>query len=402
MFDSVAPNLPVLQTVLEFYNAARRQPLRGMKVLSTQHLLGSTLSLFHALEVCGVAPHDITIVVKAYSSNAAALIEARSRGYYIFGGGPMLSDALPYEEVLEQSIFEAGKHALDKMEWASKPGAGGRNILVIDDGGRMLDTLFRNYPGVSSFACGVEQTTRGIRDLAGQTLCIPVANVGRCRAKLEVEADLIAKSMVENLDIEVASSARVAGLFGRKLLLVGFGAVGECLAPALRARSYDVAVVDSDEDHASKACAAGFPILALPSALIGRDIICGATGFPWFLPEWVDLVEPGALLVNMASSDIEFGAWKLRAAGEPVPTSASRSTPWEVLYRLEGARGLAWLAKGGFPINFTGGIDPIDPKKIQLTRALLLVGALEAASARDPGLFSLPDHIQQLIMDDLG
>jgi len=47
-----------------------------------------------------------------------------------------------------------------------------------------------------------------------------------------------------------------------------------------------------------------------------------------------------------------------------------------------GLEGKAFLLlNSGSPINLTGGADPIAPATIQLTRALLLLGTIQAARA---------------------
>jgi adenosylhomocysteinase len=395
--EPLIPELPALEAVLNWYDARRQRPFQGMQVLGTQHVLGSTLSLFRAVEACGAAPADIHLVAKAYSSNAFAMEAARTCGYHVFGGGPMTMDSSPYEEELARAVREAVQHLLP---WQTAPPARApahRSILVVDDGGLSFDTLSTDRPELMGLSCGVEQTTRGIRALSVRDLGIPIANVGRCPSKLEVEARYIAESMVDNLALEIGKLSRMRVPIGRRVLLVGYGAVGERIAEALHLRDYEVAVSEDDPSRCARAVAAGLPILPLPSALKRCDIICGATGTSWFPVEWIELVEAGSLLVNMGSSDIEFAAWKLRPIGQPLGPGDDRQVPWRQVYRIDRARGPVWLAKGGFPVNFTGGVDPIDPMKMQLTRALLLAGALEATAASEPGLFELPDPIQELI-----
>jgi S-adenosylhomocysteine hydrolase len=396
--EPLIPELPALEAVLKWYDARRRLPFQGMKVLATQHVLGSTLSLFRAVEICGVAAADIHLVAKAYSSNAFALEAAMARGYRIFGGTPMTTDSSPYEEELARAVREAVHH-LSASRMTRRAGDNAhKSVLIVDDGGLSFDTLLAGHPELAGLSCGVEQTTRGIRSLSVRDLDIPIANVGRCQAKLEVEAGLIAESMVDNLALEIEKLSRMAVPIGGRVLLVGYGAVGERVAEALRLRHYEVAVSEDSPSRLARAAAAGLPILPLPAALKGRNIICGATGTSWFPVDWIDLVEPGSLLVNMGSSDIEFAAWRLRPIGRPLGPGRDRRVPWAQVYRIDRSQGSVWLAKGGFPVNHTGGADPIDPMKIQLTRALLLAGALEAVIAPKPGLFLLPDVVQELII----
>ena len=54
---------------------------------------------------------------------------------------------------------------------------------------------------------------------------------------------------------------------------------------------------------------------------------------------------------------------------------------------------------GGFPVNFDGGVDTIPPEKIQLTRSLLFLGALQASQTREAGLHCLDDRNQHRLME---
>lgn len=396
--QSVAPKLPALEAVLAWCDARRNLPLRGVKVLAAQHVLGTTLSLFSAIEACGVVPGDIFVVAKAYSSNADAMALARARGYQLFGGGPMSDDRTPYELELEKGI----SHAIRGIAFSPNV-TPPRSLLLVDDGGLALELLCRDRPEYLERAVGVEQTTRGIRTLTDARLTIPVANIGRCAAKLNVEGPLIAASMADGLLLEL-ERLRAHGVTLRPaVVFVGYGAVGALTAEVLRSLGFDVLIIESSDAGRAQAAMDGFETGELPSAFRGRDIVCGATGRPWLLPDWFDHLEPGACLFNMASSDIEFAAWNIRPFGEPINGDQNlRRFPWTTTYRITGAAGSVWLARGGFPINFTGGVDPIDPHKIQITRGLLLAGALEAMVATKPGLFAPSPEVQRLIVDACG
>jgi hypothetical protein len=59
------------------------------------------------------------------------------------------------------------------------------------------------------------------------------------------------------------------------------------------------------------------------------------------------------------------------------------------------------LLARGFPVNFDGGPENIAPEDIQLTRALMLIGALQAAGARVAGVNRLDPRLQIELLDEL-
>jgi hypothetical protein len=108
---------------------------------------------------------------------------------------------------------------------------------------------------------------------------------------------------------------------------------------------------------------------------------------------------PGALLVNCASSDIEFGAWRYvgaQCADVPACNTADAAR-YHCTLRLKTAKGHVFLLNSGFPIDFAGGPDPIPSASIQLTRALIFAGAIQAVNERKPGLLPLGGEVQHEI-----
>jgi hypothetical protein len=158
------------------------------------------------------------------------------------------------------------------------------------------------------------------------------------------------------------------------------------------------------------AAADGFPISDdLHTPFVRRCVVAASTGGVSFPAGLHGILQPGSVLVNMGSSDLEFAAWELRE-GEGVGAvydTKSRElagddpeAPWDRHYQLTAEGGYRYLLKGGFPVDFDGGPDPIPPSAIQLTRALLLAGVLQASSETRLGVVKLDENVQQLIMDE--
>ena len=84
-------------------------------------------------------------------------------------------------------------------------------------------------------------------------------------------------------------------------------------------------------------------------------------------------------------------------------TSDSEGRRWNhpcfSLYRIGDEDHSFYLVNGGFPVNFNGGVDPIRPSRIQLTRSLLLAGAVQASHTKRAGLHDLSQNAQKLLME---
>lgn len=396
------PRLPLLEYVEKLFDVKAAQPLAGFSFLCVQHLLASTGALIESLSRCGADLSCMQIVGKAYSTNGAVLGMLRDSGIRVLDPAFRAAADEPYDAILAEAVASALAHA----QGVSRSAA--RGILLLDDGGHALSRAQGLFPPDFPIAA-VEQTTRGIRAAEALVPRFPVINIGRSRAKLQLEAPLIAASMVYNLRRLLASARNLFGDLN-EIFLIGYGAVGRAVALRLRAQDYDVTVFDNAAEMRAAAAADGFPIADdLHNRLARRCVVAASTGRVSFPAGLHGILQPGSVLANMGSSDLEFAAWELRE-GEGVGAvydtkgrelaSDDPAAPWDKHYHLTSEGGYRYLMKGGFPVDFDGGPDPIPPSAIQLTRALLLAGVLQASSETRLGVVKLDENVQQLIMDE--
>jgi S-adenosylhomocysteine hydrolase len=255
----------------------------------------------------------------------------------------------------------------------------------------------------------MEQTRRGAKLLRATGALgprFPVVNVAESRSKLELESPLIGESVARALDERLREAG--GGLSSRSpVLVVGFGSVGAAVARALRARGVVVSVADADPRAAAVASADGFASAPLASALPRVGILVGCTGTEWFAPAGLASVALGEVaLASASTADVEF-----RAANElpltrlTYPAEAEECGP-SLFREVHSSYALPTgprhaLLNGGFPCNFDGSIDPIPPRAIQLTRALILAGACSAvASQGATGLVPLPEALDHEIAEE--
>jgi S-adenosylhomocysteine hydrolase len=396
------PHLPLLEYVEELFDVKATQPLVGFSFLCVQHLLASTGALIDSLSRCGADLSRMQIVGKGYSTNQEVLRVLRDSGIRVLNPGFRGTAEEPYDAIVAEAVATALAVAQSEIRPTAK------GVLLLDDGGHAISRAQESFP-VGFPITAVEQTTRGIRVADALLPRFPVINIGRSRAKLHLEAPLIAISMVHNLQQLLASGR---SLFGdlNEVFLIGYGAVGRSVALRLRAQHYEVTVFDNAAEIRGAARDDGFSIADdLHSPFVRKCVVAASTGKVSFPASLHGILQPGSVLANMGSSDLEFAAWELRrseSVGAVYDTKGRElaydapEAPWDSHYQLNTEGGYRYLLKGGFPVNFDGGPDPIPPSAIQLTRALLLAGVLQASSEIKPGVVKLDEGIQRLITDE--
>jgi S-adenosylhomocysteine hydrolase len=366
-----------------------------------QHVLGSTVPLVLALETAGVKREHLEIVGKAYSSSRIALRFLAAHGFSVRVAIRGYGRQASYEDSLRQELSEVLATITGSMDKDQR-------LLILDEGGNAINLLHREFANFLPQTVCVEQTARGASSLVGVDLRCPVVNVARSWAKSELEAPIIARGMLQALDQSLTHWTGVFALKNRDVLVLGFGSVGQHVCREFVQHGFNVSVLEQNHQKKEKATAAGYCAMheLSESDLDMIGIIAGCTGGAPVGNEVAQHAGDQALLVSMASSDLEFQPWKLQHAevvhqrlldsDDPVnPTGYSVPFPWRTLYRVRTYKGHFYLANGGFPINFTGALDPIPALDIQLTRALMLIGAFQATETRGFGLAEMDPDVQR-------
>jgi len=405
--DNIVTRLPLLDYLDTSYLINDEQPFTGYKVFAVQHLLGSTVPLFAMFERGGVNPEDITIVGKAYSSHPKVVKDLAKRGYSIRDDIFDFVEDQPYDEMLEKHITSAFESLLATTNFED----GNTKVLLVDDGGKAIKMLNTKYERFAQYFTCVEQTSRGAHLLSTIDLHVPVINVARSEAKTLYESPLIADSMVQEFLESLKNWKEVFKLKNNNVLLLGYGYIGERVCKRLQKYGFNITIYDQANDKLIQAENDGFKTIndrvkEYPNV----GLIIGCSGAPSIPLDEFSQIKPGTLLVNMASTDLEFSAWNFRKVSSIVyktilPDDAEVmkdkvSLPWRSLYKITHEHTLFYLANGGFPIDFSGNIDPIDPNKIQLTRALLFGAAIQAIRTKSNRLVNLDSTIQADIVSE--
>lgn len=413
--NALTPTLPVLDRLRAEFGTIRPDTAG---LFGLQHLFGSTATLVRRLAEPSLSPRDVFLLGKPYSTHPGVADALRNQyGFWVHPDSTDQSRRDDNDALMDDRIGAVLERIADRF----RSGRYGRNrrFLLIDDGARAIRQLHEpRFDDVRHrFTC-VEQTRCGTRHIADLDLETPVINVAESRAKLVYESPLIAESVVLELQKKLRG-LRAAGIaVDRRALVSGYGAIGAAVADALRDAGFAVAVHDVDSTRLHGAARRGYTVCRDYGAGLRRGgLIVGCTGLPVMERRHHAEIADGALLISASSSDVEFRSWQLRARGEclgdPARWTADgrcERTPdadgrrWDhpcfSLYRIRDAWRTFHLVNGGFPVNFSGGVDPIAPEKIQLTRSLLYLGALQATRTTAPGLHALDDRFQQRLLSE--
>jgi hypothetical protein len=138
------------------------------------------------------------------------------------------------------------------------------------------------------------------------------------------------------------------------------------------------------------------------------DILIGATGTNAMTYEDMKHLRDGTILASASSGDLEFASlahWPMTQSplllGPGAPSVFDRT---HGLIIAHGPKGQAiHIVNGGFPVNFTGDVDPIQLPHIVATRALMLGAYLQAgqvASAMVRGVWQSGEIALEPDIDD--
>jgi hypothetical protein len=443
MHERTQEPMPLLAKLRERFGAS--DLMEGVGIFAVQHVLGSTRGLFSELEAMGLDPHGSLIAGKISSSDGISRL--RFEGYsqlelplsHGLPGDPTWSPlaGATAGEILDDGLHNFSVRFADDGRMPRIPHIGSvvlgdakqalDTAILLDDGAEAISRVIRDPERLDGTRlrrrAAVEQTRFGanrIRALIDELDGIPfgVVNVAESAVKLHLESVLIGWSVAHEVEQTIARLEADGVPRGREVAILGYGAVGRAVAIALEELGYVVRVYDSREGARGQAHDDRFDVAeddeARAKMLSEVDYVIGATGTTSMRAEDFRALKKGAVLFSASSSTVEFAIGD--AAGisprEPEDPEHARAdfdgrsiglgnvkSPhhWHRVIDVDGKDVL--LANSGYPINLTGVRDPIAPEWIQLTRALLLLGCIQAAKLPDDarGLIELDREGQRFI-----
>lgn len=374
-------SLPLLTTLEEALHS-QKGCLKGWHCIYVQHLLRSNHACVEFLVRMGLDRNNLMIFGKGYSTNSDVLSVYEREGIAAHNSGNHYRYEHPFDC---DTITSIASHAKKLRS------TGVSNLLLIDEGGLAIQALARCHPESFKRLAVTELTARGAPWYGLLSELAPIVDVARCKIKKTIEAPIIADSMIQNLELELGRVAK-GPLHKHRISLVGVGAIGSAIASALAEKGLKVVKFDNDHTRSD-----AIPIEEVVSS---SDIILSSTGGGSDWSHWLQKQTKDLILVNCGSSDVEYRIWELRnaMAGNGFDLLVeNEKRPWLGEVQLKSAQVAFHFLRGGFPINFDGSEDPIPAKKIQLTRAILMAGAIQSVACKDPGVHELHVGVQEML-----
>lgn len=415
-------DLPLVARLRDEFPVPSDSPLAAADILACRHLMASTVAELRSIRELLPRATFVEILGKPYSANRLVMHQLEMDGFNV----NRASCEWPENAGSELGLFAGRQRELARaavrryVEHRHDPV---RPLLVIDDGGALIDAV-RQQVLDGRIRCpvvAIEQTSHGTHaavdrrffrsDLARER-GFAVVSVADSQAKLEIEASLIAKSVLTEAGswLNALPSLGVRwtdGLRQSKVGIIGIGVLGAAVLKqfssgasdgttarladrepvASEAPQYEVAVYDRNrhknavigtfgEDNVSVAW-------SLKNLLGYAQVIISASGGTAINAEAALSLRPDTVLMSASSGDFEFrglNSWRTELV--PLLGRGSRVLPFDRahgLLVLRNGGNTVYVVNRGFPVNFDGSLDPISRLDIQLTRGLIAGGVMQAA-----------------------
>ncbi|QIN84777.1 adenosylhomocysteinase [Rubrobacter tropicus] len=232
---------------------------------------------------------------------------------------------------------------------------------------------------------GLEATGTGIARLKELDLSYPVFDWDSVPMKQGLHNRHLVGLMAANTFLDVTGLS----LYGKTVLVVGYGPVGRGIADA--ARSFGAVVEVCDPDPAARLAAAhlGFPTPTLEAGLPRADVVFTATGRDGVIPiEALSCCKNDAFLANLGHTSGELPVEDLRrhAVGRPRRHVERITLDGKALY----------LLAGGAMFNLAAGPgDPYDTFDLVTALVIEATGFLATEGVEyPPGIHPLPKKVQ--------
>lgn len=343
-------------------------------IVGVQHILPTTLYMLRKLFAKGLKPENVSLLGKCYSTNLDAYQGMKEIGVDVSEYSLAFDSHASYDDQFVSYVQKFIKERLDKITSSSF-----KKVIVIDDGGHMIDELLKlTNNDLTKNIVGIEQTSSGYNILKNKNLNIPIINLARSHTKLNLEPEKI----VKNACLKIFEYIQNKQISINKILICGNGSVGSQIKTIL-SNEYEVYTYDVDTSRSD------FTKESLKIALKEFDLIIGATGSTSLTKEFHPYLKQGVVLASVSSSDREFDSHFLRKKVNAVSTSFQHLL-------IDGIH----LLNCGFPVNFNNSnVD--DPYFFQLIRALIIKSILQAIrfNQEASGFLDLCNHSQKRIYD---
>lgn len=391
--------LPLLDVMLNNVGLTLGCSLNNTVVIYIHHALKTSVNLLDAFFKLGLFPKNTFVMGKPYSDHKETVDLIKSRGVH-YQDNSVQTQLAHFKETFFQDVRSLWERVILHIENQTHI----KNILILDHGGYVNSTVPLNH--LKDFrVIGLEKTSGGVLNLMEnqKQLSFPVIDVANCATKKILESPLIAEAVVTKLSsvVPITEKSISCGI-------VGYGAIGKALTDKLLALGHRLIVYDDDgKKLALLKEKPRFKISHNLSSLIENStFIFGCTGQDITKSiRSLDELTASKTFISCSSGDSEF-LTLLSLIQEKKFIGTVVDPLRDVLYKnMHGAN--IKILKGGFPYNFDHSGESVSAHNIQLTRALVLSGVIQAAQFFDSpdfnqtkGMIALDAKLQKYVVNE--
>lgn len=286
--SAIMKDMPVLNWLSNKYHTK----LSNVCIIWRDHFLEDNIAQLVAFTTAGVRPENILVFDKGDSTLH------RDEVFNTFC-------ALGFEVgVLDNNLL----NNIDEMQSIQKKiddfivNRKEKQIVILDDGAIITKIIKdRCYDNLLGF---VELTEMGLRRIKSkeEPLSYPVVNIAKTKLKRELIYPEIAISIFKRV-LELMGAQK---LRGRRILIMGYGDLGCCLANCFHSHGMSVSVVDPDAFRLILAAEKGYNTFIDPIEAISKFkpfIIVGASGYNSITKEMLNEMCDNTYIVSGATAD---------------------------------------------------------------------------------------------------
>ena len=347
--------MPALSVIRNRFEA--EQPFKGMKITTSIHMEAKTAYLALCLAAGGAEVHATGCNPLSTQDDVAAGLASLGVNTYAEYG----VDKEQYEKLLLEAL-------------ACKPN------LIIDDGGDLVETLYRHPELAAELIGGAEETTTGIHRLKARAkagvLQFPMMNVNDAKCKHYYDnkygtGQSVWDAIMHTTNLLVA---------GRTVVVAGYGYCGRGVAMRAKGMGANVIVTEIDPIKALEASMDGCRVMPMDKAAREGDIFVTTTGCRDVITRrHFEVMKNNAFLSNAGHFNVEVN-------GEELDNMAVRvyKRRNDIMgYELPDGRTLNLLAEGRL-VNLASGNG--HPAEIMDTSFAIQALAMEYMAKNGRGL----------------
>lgn len=347
--------MPALSVIRDRFEA--EQPLKGMKITTSIHMEAKTAYLALCLAAGGAEVHATGCNPLSTQDDVAAGLASLGVNTYAEYG----VDKEQYEKLLLEAL-------------ACKPN------LIIDDGGDLVETLYRHPELAAELIGGAEETTTGIHRLKARAkagvLQFPMMNVNDAKCKHYYDnkygtGQSVWDAIMHTTNLLVA---------GRTVVVAGYGYCGRGVAMRAKGMGANVIVTEIDPIKALEASMDGCRVMPMDKAAREGDIFVTTTGCRDVITRrHFEVMKNNAFLSNAGHFNVEVNGEEL----ENMAVRVYKRRNDIMGYELPDGRTLNLLAEGRL-VNLASGNG--HPAEIMDTSFAIQALAMEYMAKNGRGL----------------